>query len=55
MINILEREVGESTANLQFQINRPNIVYEDIEISPELVLFGGTEIDVAELYRKRSF
>lgn len=52
MINILQREVDESTANLEFQINRPNIAFENIQISPELVLFGGTEIDVAELYHQ---
>ena len=35
---------------MQFQINRPNIAFENLTILPELILFGGSEIDVAELY-----
>lgn len=50
MINVLLDETAEKNASLSFQINRPNIIFEGIDIQPELVLFGGTEIDVAELY-----
>ena len=35
-----------------FEVNRPNIVYEGIELSPDILLLGGTELDVAELYRE---
>jgi len=47
MINIVE-----DTNQLTFQINRPNITFEKIKVNPELILFGGTELDVAQLYRE---
>jgi signal transduction histidine kinase len=50
MINMLLDNTAKRKARLSFQVNRPNIVFEGIDIQAELVLFGGTEIDVAELY-----
>ena len=35
-----------------FEVNKPNIVYEGLKLSPDLLLSGGTELDVAELYRE---
>ena len=35
-----------------FEINKPNIVYEGLKLSPDILLLGGTELDVAELYRE---
>ncbi len=36
---------------LSFEMNRSNIVFEKLVIDPNLLLLGGTEIDVAELFR----
>ncbi len=35
-----------------FEVNKPNIVYEGLKFSPDILLAGGTELDVAELYRE---
>ena len=35
-----------------FEVNKPNIVYEGLALSPDILLSGGTELDVAELYRE---
>ena len=37
---------------LRFEMNRSNIVFEKLVIDPNLLLLGGTEIDVAELFRE---
>ncbi len=37
---------------IQFEINKANIIYEKLTVLPELLLLGGTEIDVADLYRE---
>lgn len=52
MINIVQQPQESSAVKLKFQINRPNIAFEGITVLPELVLFGGSEIDVAELYHQ---
>lgn len=53
MINIVDNSSAQNeTYRLNFQINRPNIVFEQLTIDPELILFGGTELDVATLYRE---
>lgn len=36
----------------EFLVNKPNITYEGLTIQPELLLIGGTEMDVAILYRE---
>jgi signal transduction histidine kinase len=48
MINLL---FNKKSLRISFEVNRSNIVYEKLTISPELLLLGGTEIDVAILYR----
>ena len=48
MLNFSSPEQGK----IGFEINKPNIVYEGLEVSPEIMLIGGTELDVAELYRQ---
>jgi len=35
-----------------FELNKANILNQDLEIVPELLLLGGRDIDVAELYRE---
>ncbi len=36
---------------LDFEINKANILAEKLNVKPELLLLGGTEIDIAELYK----
>lgn len=37
---------------MSFQINRLNIAFEKLSISPDLILYGGSDLDVASLYRE---
>ena len=46
MINLIKNET-----KLSFEINKANILNRALEISPNLILLGGTEIDVAKLYK----
>ncbi|MCF2950299.1 YfiR/HmsC family protein [Paraglaciecola aquimarina] len=49
MINFVQ---NLDTNNLSFEINKSNLIYEKLVISNELLLLGGTELDVATLYRE---
>lgn len=46
MINLLAEK-----GKVGFEINRANILAQGLAISPEMVLLGGAEIDVARLYK----
>lgn len=46
MINLIKDET-----KITFEINKANILNRSIGISPNLILLGGTEIDVAKLYK----
>lgn len=46
MINLIKNE-----NKIGFEINKANILNRTLEISPNLILLGGTEIDVAKLYK----
>jgi len=46
MINLLQNE-----NKITFEINKANILNRDLQVSPNMVLLGGTEIDVAKLYK----
>lgn len=46
MINLLQ--IG---SKITFEINKANIINRDLAVSADMVLLGGTEIDVAALYR----
>lgn len=46
MINLIPN--GEIVG---FEINKANILNRSLQVSPDLVLLGGTEIDVAKLYK----
>lgn len=46
MINLLQ-----SDTKITFEINKANILNRSLQISPNLILLGGTEIDVAKLYK----
>ncbi len=48
MINFIESGKG----TLHFEINKANIINQNLRFTDDLVLFGGTEIDVAALYRE---
>ncbi|MFV8817755.1 YfiR/HmsC family protein [Haliea sp. E17] len=37
---------------LSFEINRSNIVYAGLQLSKDILLFGGTELDAATIYRE---
>jgi diguanylate cyclase (GGDEF)-like protein len=48
MINLTQAQ----SIQLGFEINRANIINQNLSISDEMILLGGTEIDVAKLYKK---
>jgi signal transduction histidine kinase len=37
---------------ISFEVNKSNIVYEQLTTSAQLLLLGGTELDIASLYRE---
>jgi len=47
MLNIFYNEIN---SNVSFQINKANIIIENLTINPELLLIGGEEVDIRELY-----
>jgi signal transduction histidine kinase len=49
MINLVNNP--EDSA-ISFEVNKSNIVFEGLIMSAELLLLGGTELDVATLYRE---
>lgn len=49
MINFVRSNNEQS---LSFEINKSNLIYEELTISDELLLLGGSELDVATLYRE---
>ncbi len=48
MINFLPLEENR----IQFEVNKANLINEGLTVMPDLLLLGGTEIDVAGLYRE---
>lgn len=50
MINL--RDETQTKQNLSFEINKANIINQGLSISSDLILLGGTEVDVAKLYRE---
>ncbi len=49
MINIISKQDG----SFAFEVNYPNIIYEKLEIEKsKLLLLGGTELDVVNLFRE---
>jgi len=48
MINLLPLVDGKA----DFEINKANILNENLSITPDLLLLGGTEVDVAGLYNQ---
>ncbi|MES9958149.1 MAG: YfiR/HmsC family protein [Sedimenticola sp.] len=48
MINLLESDAKQ----IKFEINKANILNQNLGVKPDIILLGGTEIDVAQLYRE---
>lgn len=48
MINIYRH----SDSTIKFEVNRSNIVYERLNLSRDVLLLGGTELDIAEMFRE---
>jgi signal transduction histidine kinase len=48
MINLLET----ADKQIHFEINKANIINQSLSIQPDIILLGGSEIDVAKLYRE---
>ncbi len=48
MINFLPLKDGKA----DFEINKANIINANLTITPDLLLLGGTEVDVASLYKE---
>ncbi len=46
MINLYDSDDNK----LLFEINKPNIINQNLELSDDILLMGGTEIDIAEAY-----
>jgi len=49
MINLV---MDTESSLIHFEVNKSNILFEGLEMSDELLLLGGTELDVATLYRE---
>ncbi|HBO73990.1 MAG TPA: hypothetical protein DD653_04810 [Marinilabiliales bacterium] len=48
MINFYDLKEG----SLKFEINKSNIINQQLTILPDVIFVGGTEVDVAQLYRE---
>ncbi len=48
MINLVETREKQ----LHFEINKANIINQNLGLNPDIILLGGTEIDVAKLYKE---
>ncbi len=48
MLNLKLNDYG----NMVFEVNRSNLVYEGVTVDKEILLIGGSELDVAELFRE---
>jgi len=49
MINLMQ--IDQSTV-ISFEVNKSNIIYEKLSMSADLLLLGGSELDIATLYRE---
>lgn len=48
MINLLQPQKGR----VSFEVHRPNIIYEGLKVDRNIVLLGGSELDIATLYKE---
>jgi len=49
MLNMVDSKGANA---ISFEVNKSNIVYEKLTTSAQLLLLGGTELDIASLYRE---
>lgn len=49
MLNMINSDEANA---ISFEVNKSNIVYEKLTTSAQLLLLGGTELDIASLYRE---
>lgn len=47
MLNLINAE-----DRISFEVNRSNIVFESLQVDNEILLLGGSELDVAQLFRE---
>ncbi len=47
MLNLIKVE-----DRIRFEVNRSNIVFESLQVDKEILLLGGSELDVAQLFRE---
>ncbi len=52
MQNIMINFQRVEDSRIVFQINKSNLVYEGLKVSKDILLLGGSEIDVATLYKE---
>ncbi len=50
--HIMVNFVHPSETRLTFEVNSSNIVYAGLQLSKDILLFGGTELDAATIYRE---
>jgi len=49
MLNMIDSNGANA---ISFEVNKSNIIYEKLTTSAQLLLLGGTELDIASLYRE---
>lgn len=49
MINLMHQD---NSTVISFEVNKSNIIYEKLSMSADLLLLGGSELDIATLYRE---
>jgi two-component system sensor histidine kinase EvgS len=50
--NIMLNFRTSADSTITFELNRPNTVFDDLKVSTDLLLVGGTELDVATLFKE---
>ena len=50
--NVMLNFRTSADSNITFELNRPNTVFEGLKVSKDLLLAGGTELDVATLFKE---
>ena len=50
--NVMINFISPSANLLAFEVNRSSIVYEGITLSKDILLFGGTELDIAVIHKE---
>lgn len=48
MINLMQPQRGR----MSFEVHRPNIIFEGLKVDRNIVLLGGSELDIATLYKE---